>query len=209
MAACQRRKTTRFWAFYASVVSHSLKIFLDTIWRIEGLIAVLAFVVLFFNKEAGKWLMSWWEGISPYWAALALAVWFVAGVMRANHGRFVAIEKERNDALDGIDTTGNLRKLKQLKAEGKSIKASVPKYPVDEPAIPDWKGKLSRWQSDVLIEIEDHKLAEAFENLPEPSDEQKQQCGASVFTEMKSCLICIDQQLLILDDVISDLEIGH
>ncbi len=102
-------------------------------------------------------------------------------------------------------TTGSkLRKLKKLKGDGESIKVEVPKYESDIPAIPAWKGKLIRWQSDVLIEIEDHKLAEAFKNPPEPSAEQKQQCELSRFTEMKECLIRLDRQLLILDDVISD-----
>lgn len=152
--------------------------------------------------------MSWWEGISPSWAALPLGLWFVTAVMRAVHGRFVEIENERNEALGGVDTTGKLRKLKQLKAEGESIKVEVPRNRANEASIPGWKGKLSRWRSAILIEIEGHELAETFENPPKPSDEQMQQCKLSQFTEMKMCLICLDRQLLILDDVISDLSLG-
>ncbi|MCH8151112.1 MAG: hypothetical protein IH830_01910 [Planctomycetes bacterium] len=205
----------RFFAFWFYVCpvrafwlafNHSLSLLLGGLVLSASLYVSLPVLASWVGKEEALHEANYIKHglVALGFAAVALFVLFIIVAPASMYW-----EQKDELALGGIDTTGRLRKLKKLKAEGESIKVEVPKYESDASAIPAWKGKLIRWQSDVLIEIEDHKLAEAFKNPPEPSAEQKQQCELSRFTEMKECLIRLDRQLLILDDVISDLGLGH
>ncbi len=98
----QPRKTTSFWRFYRRVGLDSLKILWRTAKSIEGIGAVVGFLLLFFNRQLGSAIMNW-DGISRYWAGLPLLIWFMISLMRAIHREFVAIEVERDDALAEVE----------------------------------------------------------------------------------------------------------
>ena len=69
------------------------------LWRavreITGGITVLAFFLLLFNRQIGGWLMNWWEGVSPWWAVVPVAILVVHLWLRR---AYVLYEAERQRA---------------------------------------------------------------------------------------------------------------
>ncbi len=67
---------------------------------VEGIIAVLAFVLLVFNKQVGEIAMQWWgdedkgwSGIHPAWALIPVAFVFLDSLCRAMHKEYVQLEE--------------------------------------------------------------------------------------------------------------------
>ena len=66
------------WEFWWEFASHMPCRFVDALARVEGWLAVGAFLVLLVNRQLGKKVLSWeWQGLNPRWATLPVAVLFI------------------------------------------------------------------------------------------------------------------------------------
>jgi hypothetical protein len=89
------------WAFYWRLTRRVPAILWTAANISKSVIAFAAFLLLLLNRYIGGKLLTWWHGISPWWAFLPVGLIFLYGLMKANYERYCQLEKlGRTDSQD-------------------------------------------------------------------------------------------------------------
>ena len=89
--------------FYLWSLWNMAKALWKAVFHIEGIIAVVFFVILLFNQQLGARLLLWEEGgISPQWAWLPIAILFLHLYLKAVYENYRELENRRNKEADAL-----------------------------------------------------------------------------------------------------------
>jgi len=93
--------------FYLSVLRSAVKEFWTATDEVLTAAAILAFFAILVSRQYGEKIVRAWNGISPWWSAIPIALLVIYRLLRANYEKFHEVEKERNE-LKAILATPNL-----------------------------------------------------------------------------------------------------
>jgi hypothetical protein len=90
--------------FYLSVLRSAVKEFWTATDEWLTAVAVLTFFAILISRKYGEKLVTAWNGISPWWSAIPIALLVIYRLLRANYEKFHGVEKERNELKTILDT---------------------------------------------------------------------------------------------------------
>lgn len=86
------------WKFYWSIMRLAVRELWTATNGFLTAVAVLSFFAILTNRQYGEKLVTAWNGISPWWSIIPIALLVVYRLLRANYETFVKIQRERDDA---------------------------------------------------------------------------------------------------------------
>jgi len=157
--------------FYWLSFRNMLKAFWKAVFHVEGIIAVVFFVVLLFNRQLGAKLLLW-EGINPGWAWLPIGLLFVHLFLKATYDSYHILEQEiaalrtpkENRPFHKFDESHRWIKEKLARLAQQATEAAAKIRNSTEPIEP----QLSRaWRTPTLevLDIQDKARMEIFVSL--------------------------------------------
>jgi hypothetical protein len=117
------------------------------LWESADLVSVFVWAVLLliaiFNRELASWL-STWEGISPWWTLLLIALVLFYGLLKAYYEEFLKAEdegrdKEHEKLKPDVDRMKVLVALTKSRVEGQGLLANLSASNTDE--VIGWDNK--------------------------------------------------------------------
>jgi hypothetical protein len=82
------------WQFYRSVVRSAFKEFWTATDQVLTAIAVLTFFGVLANRKYAEKLVTAWNGISPWWSVIPIALLVVYRLLRANYEKYAGVKRE-------------------------------------------------------------------------------------------------------------------
>lgn len=142
--------------FYGSLSLRAIILLFNETDRVLTAVTVLAFLVAFFNREAGKAVTTAWEGFDPWWAVAPVAFLVVYGLMKANYERFTMLEDrlaqvvtERDQLRLQADSRDRIRAgldgLGELLEQGDALQRALVTTGEELDA---WTASLNRWEQE-------------------------------------------------------------
>jgi hypothetical protein len=110
------------WKFYWSIMRSAVREFWTATDEVLTAIAVLSFFAILTSQKYGEKLVTAWNGVSPWWSVIPIALLVVYRGLRANYETLIKIQLERDDAMTKLSTLPEFRPRIVPVAYGKAEK---------------------------------------------------------------------------------------
>jgi hypothetical protein len=97
------RRCVRCGKFYRSIVRSAVREFWTATDEVLTAIAIISFLIILVNRKFGEYLVTAWNGISPWWSTIPVALLVLYRLLRANYEQFAKMKKERDDTVAKLE----------------------------------------------------------------------------------------------------------
>jgi hypothetical protein len=94
------------------------------LFHVEGILAVLFFAVLLFNRELGARLLLW-EGIDPRWAWIPVGFLFGHLYLKAVYDNYLSLKKEKDAAIATLKAELKAAATEQTQPSARPVEEGV------------------------------------------------------------------------------------